>query len=110
MTPGDWFDRIRQVLRWSAPGADSGADHDPAELMEIPGTLPAGWEVLDRARNEVFNDEIASEAPKGHQLFGEPFRSVAKAVGSDNVVIESPGIGGKWAIVHLMYQVETDPQ
>jgi len=26
------------------------------------------------------------------------------------VVIESPGAGGKWAIVHLTYQVETDPQ
>ena len=77
--------------------------------MSIPGALPAGWEILDRARNRVFNDEIAREAPEGHQLFGEPFRSVAKAIGSDDVIIESPKAEGKWAIVRLTYQVESDP-
>ena len=111
MTARDWMARLRQALRRSAPGVDAGVvDPDPAEPMVMPGVLPAGWEVLDRARNRVFNDEIAREAPSGHQLFGEPFRSVAKAVGRDDVVIESPGAGGKWAIVHLTYQVENDPR
>lgn len=111
MTVSDWLEYLRRAMRRSAPGVDAGViDHDPAELMVMPGVLPAGWEILDRERNRVFNDEIAREAPKGHQLFGEPVRSVAKAAGSDDVIIESPGVGGKWAIVHLTYQVETDPQ
>ena len=79
--------------------------------MKTPGPLPAGWIALDNEGNSQLNDEIASEAVPGHPLYGEPFRSVARGIGSDDVIVElSPKIAGAWAIVHPTYQVETDPR
>jgi hypothetical protein len=80
---------------------------DAGDALEIPGPLPAGWVGLDQPGNSYFNDEIAREVPNGHLLWGEPFRSVARAIGSDDVLVE---VQGRWALVHLTYKPEPDPR
>lgn len=81
------------------------------ELLELPGPLPAEWAALDADGNAFFNDQIAKEGPKEHPLWRQPFRSVARSVVTDDVIIElSPKVRGRWAIVHVTYAASIDPR
>ena len=73
-----------------------------SEFMELPGPLDPEWRALDAAGNRHFNNRVADETPRGHALWREPFRSVARTVIADAVIIElPPKVRGRWAIVRL---------
>ena len=52
--------------------------------------------------------ELARELPDGHVLLAVPVRAIARRDDADDVVVETAD--GRRCIVHLTWNVETDPR
>lgn len=69
---------------------------------------PAGWVAIDspddKARIEA---ELTREMPRGHLLFDEDARVIARRGRRDDFLFELNG--GRLAQVHLTWAIESDP-
>lgn len=63
------------------------------------------WEAAQDS--SFFERELVYELPKGHVLFGEPFRLLGRRVDRDDFLFQLEG--GRVASVHLTWSRETDP-
>lgn len=57
----------------------------------------------------AFERELQRELPEGHRLFGLPVRCVARRRDRDDVLFELGDGTTTWAIVHLTWKSESDP-
>lgn len=74
----------------------------------MPQDWPVGWMAIDdNNEKSKFEAELTREMPRGHLLFDENARVIARRGRRDDFLFELSG--GRLAQVHLTWAKETDP-
>jgi hypothetical protein len=72
-------------------------------------SLPGEWWLVSGSDSESLESELRREAPSGRRLVGVAVVPACVKRHLDDVVFWLPETR-QWALVHLTYHVETDPQ
>jgi len=72
------------------------------------------WRVIEESPNikdhaEGFSDQLKSDVPPKHVLYGLKARAVATRIDRDDVLFEIEGGQTPLAVVHMTWQKETGP-
>ena len=84
--------------------------------MAIPEDIEllTPWRIIEvssetKNRAEQLSDELKSEVPPKHVLYGLKARAVATRIDRDDVLFEIEGGHMPLAVVHMTWRRETDP-
>jgi hypothetical protein len=73
-------------------------------------TLPNGWSAIEQPELATgLLAELARELPAKHILRGRQLEAIARSESSDDVLFASVGGDAPFFLVHLTWNVETDP-
>jgi hypothetical protein len=78
---------------------------DPSELA-----WPEGWEPLHYDEIPKFTRELRRELCADHILYKVPACALGRRRDADDFLFQIESLSGRFAIVHLTWQKETDPK
>jgi len=80
--------------------------------LEDPSDLewPEGWDALHYDDIPKFTRELSREICSEHILYNVPACALGRRTDKDDFLFQIESVSGRFAVVHLTWQKETNPQ
>jgi len=75
----------------------------------MPLNLPEPWQMVIGDQGKALTVELEREICSSHKLFGIQTQAIARMLDRDNILFSTNDLSKPYVVVHLTWNVETDP-